>query len=61
MKRLTIAVAALSVIGAMALGLASHFITVDHYFGTYGVSIGTNNSYVSIEDKLPVITYEHAA
>jgi hypothetical protein len=41
--------------------LLLHLIHLDHYFGVYGVSIGTNNWYMSIDDKLPIITWEHAS
>lgn len=50
-------VAALAILAAL---LCSGFATLDHFAGTYGMSIGTNSSYCSIEDKLPVITCEHA-
>jgi hypothetical protein len=45
---------------ALTLAFSARLITVDHYVGTYGVSIGTNNNYCSVEDKLPVVTCEHA-
>lgn len=45
---------------ALTLGFVSRLITADHFAGTYGVSIGTNNNYCSVEDKLPVVTCEHA-
>ena len=54
------AVIALFII-ALTLGLVSRAITIDHYVGTYGVSIGSNNNYCSIEDKLPIITCEHVS
>lgn len=47
------------IIMALVLAMVSGLIKVDHYAGTYGVSIGTNTSYCSIEDKLPVFTCEH--
>jgi hypothetical protein len=43
------------------LGLVSRVITVDHFHGAYGVSIGVNNDYMSIGNKFPFITMEHAS
>ena len=52
--------AAAIMILALTIGFASRLITADHFDGTYGVSIGANNTYCTIEDKLPVVTCEHA-
>lgn len=53
-----ISITAIAVTSALAGGLASNVVSVDHYAGTYGVSIGTDTRYCSIETKLPVFTCE---
>lgn len=34
---------------AVFIGLTTGLIAIDHYAGTYGISIGTNNDYASAE------------
>ena len=43
-----ITIAAL-VLAALALALAAHWVTFDHYGSTYGVSAGSNTHYCSAE------------
>lgn len=58
-REVTRTVIALAIL-AFTLMMASGLIKADHYAGTYGVSIGTNSNYCSIESKLPVVTCEYA-
>ena len=53
-----ISITAIAVTSALAGGLAGNVVSVDHYAGTYGVSIGTDTRYCSIEARLPVFTCE---
>lgn len=55
-----IMVAVIAAIGMAVAILTTHLVTFDHFGGVYGISIGTNNTYCSIEDKLPIVTCEHA-
>lgn len=48
------------------MALATHLITVDHYgsayFGTvYGISVGTDAHYCSVETAWPALTCESAS
>jgi hypothetical protein len=56
----TVAIVAVAV-ALVIIALTTGLLTIDHFGGTYGVSIGTNNYYMSIENKLPIITWEHAS
>jgi hypothetical protein len=54
------AVAALAaILVLLGIGLVTGLVTVDHWYGTYGVSIGTDTHYCSFELGLWP-TCEHA-
>jgi hypothetical protein len=56
----TVAIVAVA-LALIIIALTTGLLTIDHFDGVYGVSIGSNNYYCSIEDKLPVFACEHAA
>jgi hypothetical protein len=52
---------ALVIVGVVIFVMTSHLIRIDDVLGVHGFSIGTDSNYCSIEDKLPVVTCEHAS
>lgn len=48
-RRLNRTLVAIVVLGALALGIVSGLVHIDHYAGTYGVSVGTDTHSCSVE------------
>ena len=49
------------VLAVFAVALLTGLARIDHFGGVYGVSVGTDSHYVSVEGRAPFVTYQSAS